>query len=242
MRLSILCFFPLCTVTHSRVQPLLRPLAVNSPFEIGLNNVTLIRRRIVAVELRTTNQCSGNSSAREGKRMKIKVASLLTRDMAETRAKVCQVSRHCLPSRARYRALCGSLALLIIAVACGGGNTNPANVMVTVSPAAATITENGQVTLNARVTGLCSGCVPSIDSWIVTENNGEGCTWTTTPPDGPCPGGTIQEAPPGNPSATLQVTYFAPSTPSTYHVEATTYIISNPIVAKTGTSVITVNP
>jgi hypothetical protein len=139
------------------------------------------------------------------------------------------------------RALCiGPLALLIVIAGCGGGGGyNPNNVTVTVSPAAPTVPANGQVTLTATVNGLCSTCVPTIQSWGIQEDPSNGSTCTFVPPFGPCPAGTIQE----NPANLLTVTYFAPSTSGTYHVSATWYIpafFGAGSVTKVGTSVITV--
>jgi hypothetical protein len=168
------------------------------------------------------------------------VQSLL--EMIENRAKDCQLSGHSAASRARCRALCvPSLVLLIVITGCGTSGFNPNNVTVTISPATATAPENGQVPLQATVNGLCSGCVPSIQEWSITENEGSGCTWMNTPPAGPCPGGTIQEAATGT---SLTVTYFAPSAPGTFHVIADVCLCFevNPPVSKEGTSVITVSP
>jgi hypothetical protein len=146
-----------------------------------------------------------------------------------------------------YRGLCvASFILLIVIAGCGsGGGYNVNNVTVIVSPAAATIPVGGQVTLQATVNGLCSGCVSSIDLWSVAEHDGgvpdSGCDWYTTPPSGPCPGGTIQETA-GALSNTLTVTYFAPSTPGTYHVVAGWSAGLGAPVTQNGTSVITVSP
>ncbi|MGA8492097.1 MAG: hypothetical protein WB711_16845 [Terriglobales bacterium] len=143
------------------------------------------------------------------------------------------------------RPLCSAMfALLIITVACGGGpgvvlgSGNP-DVTVTISPAAATIPEGGKVTLQATLKGLCSECISFITFWSVVENDNNVCLWggVNMPPIGPCPGGTILLNPPaGN---TLIVTYYAPSTPGTFHVTAEYSIVG---VDSHGTSVITVSP
>src|SRR5277367_6058153 len=143
------------------------------------------------------------------------------------------------------RALCViALVLLVVLVGCGGGGSgfNPNNVTVSVSPATATVPTDGQVPLQATIQGLSSTSISQISSWTVTENpSGADCaTYAGIIPPGPCPAGTIQIAG-GN---ELTVTYFAPSTPGTYHVNAEweDFInLSGPAAAtKTGTSVITV--
>jgi hypothetical protein len=141
-----------------------------------------------------------------------------------------------------YRALCAAsfVVLAIIAGCGGGGGDNPNNVTVIVSPAAVTVPANGQVTLQATVNGLCSTCPSSIQVWGITEDPSAGanCVYFEPPPIGPCPAGAIQETT-GDPSF-LTVTYFAPSTPGTYHVTAEWSLPSLP--TKVGTSVITVSP
>ena len=144
-----------------------------------------------------------------------------------------------------YRALfVASLVLLMVIAGCGtGGGYNPNNVTVTVSPAAVTIPANGQVTLQATVNGLCSTCTSSIQYWSIAEDpdNSVNCTWSTMPPTGPCPGGTIQQIP-GGLSSSLTVTYYAPSTPGTFQVSAAWCICFTPAIIKQGMSVITVSP
>jgi|ERR1039458_6722193 hypothetical protein len=164
-------------------------------------------------------------------------------ELTENRAKGCQLSGHPPASHARYRALCGgSLVLLMVMAGCGTGGFNPNNVTVTVSPAAATVSENGQVPLQATVQGGCTGCSPFYN-WLISENNGADCTWVDTLPAGPCPGGTLQQ-----PTSTSgpTVTYIAPSTAGTFHVIGQSLYYSNlsgpPTTTKQGTSVITVSP
>src|ERR1700722_9647670 len=108
---------------------------------------------------------------------------------------------------------------LIASVGCGmSRGFNPNNVTVSVSPATSTTPPNGQVPLQATVQGLSSTFISSISLWSVTENPaGANCaTDVGIVPPGPCPAGTIQIAG-GN---ELTVTYFAPSSPGTYHVNA----------------------
>jgi hypothetical protein len=135
--------------------------------------------------------------------------------------------------------------LLIVSGACGtGSGFNPNNVTVTVSPAATAISAGGQVPLQATVKGLGSGFISSINLWTIAENpSGSDCaTYVGIVAPGPCPAGTIQ-LPDAN---ELSVTYIAPSTPGTYHINAEWEDFVNlsgpPIATKTGTSVITVSP
>jgi hypothetical protein len=178
--------------------------------------------------------------------------------VTEQRAKWCQSSGHSATSTARCRALCSGaidrlLALpiilpvvlltisLMVSAGCGAGGFNPNNVTVTVSPPTATIPESGQVALQAKVNGECAGCVPFYN-WLISENDGAECTFEDTPPIGPCPGGTLQQAT-GISGPT--VTYIAPGAPGTFHVvgQSLYYNSLGPAsVIKQGTSVITVSP
>ena len=146
----------------------------------------------------------------------------------------------------RHRTLLvASLGLLMVAASCGSGSGfNPNNVTVTVGPATATTATNGQVALQASVTGDISPGL--VLRWSVVENASMAttCFWNvgTTPPVGPCPGGTIQE-PASDVGDYLTVTYFAPSTAGTYHVTAEWCLCGfGTTVIKTGSSVITVGP
>lgn len=144
-----------------------------------------------------------------------------------------------------HRIFCvGSLVLLIFVIAsCGGGGRNYNNVTVTVAPAAATVPVNGQVTLQATVTG--TGTSSNALTWSIAElqtngASGAQCTWLDTPPAGPCPDGTIQQTTAGN---FQTVTYHAPNTSGgPFHIIAEWSTAFTPIVIKDGTSVITVGP
>jgi len=77
---------------------------------------------------------------------------------------------------------------------------------------------NGQLPLVLTVSGLCGTCsLPGV-AWGIDEDGGGG-NWITTPPAGPCPGGTIQITG-TDVGDSLTVTYFAPSTAGTYHVRS----------------------
>jgi hypothetical protein len=134
---------------------------------------------------------------------------------------------------------------LIVSAGCGTDNKlNPNNVSVSVSPATATTSTNGQVPLQATVQRLPSGGPTSISLWTITENpsDADSATYVSIVPPGPCPAGTIQIAS----GDELTVTYFAPSTPGTYHVNAEWEDFVNftgpPTATKTGTSIISVSP
>ena len=146
-----------------------------------------------------------------------------------------------------YRVL--SVALLSMLIATGYGESNKdlgfANrVTVSISPATASVAANSQVTLQATVNGLCSGCASDIFAWSISEDATEGgsaCDWFDTPPTVSCPAGTIQQTE-GASESTLTVTYHAPSTPGTYHVVAEWCDCLGSGIKKTGTSVISVTP
>jgi hypothetical protein len=199
--------------------------------------------QIVAVELHSLLEDVTAVSPVGGKTMKseaLAVQSIL--GVTEDRAKGRQLSG---PSPSRYArswSLFELLVLLMVIAGCGAGRFNPNNVTVTVSPAVATVAENGQVPLQVSVQGECAGCTPFYN-WLISENDGADCTWVDTPPDGPCPGGTLQEPTSiSGPTAT----YIAPSTTGTFHVIGQSLYYSNlsgpPTTTKQGTSVITVSP
>ena len=104
----------------------------------------------------------------------------------------------------------------------------------------ASVPVSGQVTLQAKVTGV-SGTQAL--NWTITElqtngASGAQCNWLgTTPPAGPCPDGTIQGA---DASPYTPVTYHAPSASGTFHVVAQWSTLFDPIIIKNGTAVITV--
>lgn len=160
---------------------------------------------------------------------------------ASAQLRLCQ---HILnPERALYVL---AFVPLIVSAGCGtsGNRLNPNNVSVSVSPAAAATPTNGQLPLQATVHGLPSGYINSISLWTITENpSGADCATDVgiTPP-GPCPAGTIQLTDANE----LTVTYFAPSTPGTYHINAEwedfVSFTGPPAATQTGTSVITVSP
>jgi hypothetical protein len=149
-----------------------------------------------------------------------------------------------------YRVLSVGLLAMLIATGCGETNKDKGfanNVTVSISPATVSIAASSQVTLQAMVSGLCSGCASDIFAWSISEDATEGgsaCDWFDTPPVlYSCPAGTIQQTE-GTPSgSTLTVMYHAPSTPGTYHVVAEWCdCVFTPVVKKTGTSVISVTP
>jgi hypothetical protein len=147
-----------------------------------------------------------------------------------------------------YRVLSVSLLAMLIATGCGQSNKDLGfanRVTVSISPATASVAANNQVTLQATVNGLCSGCASDIFAWSISEDatsGGSNCNWFDTPPTVSCPAGTIQQTQ-GASGSTLTVTYHAPSTPGTYHVVAEWCdCVFTPVTKKTGTSVISVTP
>lgn len=142
-------------------------------------------------------------------------------------------------------AICfGSFVLLIVTAGCGGGSGfDPNKVTVSIAPAAVTVPASGEVTLQATVKGTPNDATAAV-TWGIAEqkiNGGSGseCFWLDTPPAGPCPDGTIQQAASGN---FLTVMYHAPSSSGTFHVIAEWSTTFSPVVIKDGTSVITVSP
>ena len=134
------------------------------------------------------------------------------------------------------------LGLLSVFPACGGSsNTNFNNVVLTVSPSAATTTTGQQVSLKATITGVPG--TPAL-SWSIVElqtggASGAQCNWAgSTPPAGPCPDGTIQGAdvPPNT-----NVTYNAPGTTGTFHIQVQWSTAFTPVITKTATATVTVN-
>ncbi len=128
-----------------------------------------------------------------------------------------------------------TLVLLSVLVGCGGSGPLPPPIE-SLSPATDSIASDGNVPLVLTVSGLCGTCtIPSV-FWSI-EEDGPGCTWTTTPPAGPCPGGTLQITG-ANIADSFTATYFAPGTPGTYHVLGQALLIG----VAAGESVITVTP
>lgn len=140
-----------------------------------------------------------------------------------------------------HRAFClGSLVLLLINTGCGAaGGQNGSSPNVTLSPGSVTTSENGQVRLQAKVTGLCSTCNPTL-AWSI-PGNPYNCIWAGVnmpPPAGECPNGSI--LPQGeDPATSLNVTYFAPGASGTFSVTVTQPVSFSQGVV--GTSVITVS-
>jgi hypothetical protein len=135
-----------------------------------------------------------------------------------------------------YRSVCfATLALLIVCAGCGGGKPLPPPTE-SLAPAMPTVAVNGQVPLVLTVSGLCGTCsIPDV-AWSIDED-GPGCDWTTTPPAGPCPAGTVQVTG-ANSAVSLTATYIAPSTPGTYHVRGQAILVG----VSAGLSTVTVTP
>ena len=158
-------------------------------------------------------------------------------EVTETRAHRCQLSGQArISAPARWTLGVVSLLLTFICIGCGG-RYNANDVTVSISPATATVPENGQMAFNATVNHFCEGCVPQLN-WFISEDSGASCTWTETPPTESCPAGTVQVS---EMLGSLTATYFAPSGSGTFHLVASQSVGFNGPY-KQGTSVITVNP
>jgi hypothetical protein len=110
--------------------------------------------------------------------------------------------------------------------ACGNNLPHSSQVSVSVSPTEATIPVNGSVVLNGSATGFTSA--PMAQWWIQESHNLDrinDCGFITTeaPPQSGCPYGYVMYD--EKMSVPSTATYYAPSTPGTYHVtfEATQF-------------------
>jgi hypothetical protein len=138
----------------------------------------------------------------------------------------------------------GWFLLLTLVAGCGGGKgVDPNKVTVRIAPAAVTVAASDQVMLQAVVKGTATDATAAV-TWSIDEQKTDGasgaqCFWLETPPEGPCPDGTIEQTTAGN---FLTVTYHAPSTSGTFHVTAEWSTFFDPVITKDGTSVVTVSP
>jgi hypothetical protein len=143
-----------------------------------------------------------------------------------------------------------SIALLLPTVACGGGGWDPNNVVVTLSPASATVASGAQISLQATVTGLPSdGGNPAL-TWAIVElqsagSTGAQCNWrgSSTPQAPSCPDGTIELPMPTDlakgPNTTTAI-YHASGSTGTFHVIVNWSTGFTPAITKSATSTITV--
>jgi hypothetical protein len=124
-------------------------------------------------------------------------------------------------------------------VNCGSGLPHSNQVTASVTPASASVTAGGSVTLKGDAVGFTAS--PIVSWWIqeAKASGGDDCGYLTLPPTSSCEWGyvvfgTVTQFP-------SQATYYAPSTPGTYHVvfEATQNTAFD-YLTKTVTATITV--
>jgi len=113
-----------------------------------------------------------------------------------------------------------TLKFLFLLTSCGtGGLPHTSQVTVTVTPSQATVAPGGSVTLTGAATGFTG---PPIVQWWIQESrdidryNDCGVLSSQAPPQTGCPYGYVMFA--DVTSFPSSATYYAPSTPGTYHV------------------------
>ena len=137
------------------------------------------------------------------------------------------------------------LASLIVGVlsSCGtGGLPHTNQVAATVTPSTATVVPGGSITLTGSATGFTAS---PITDWYIQESkdidfiNDCGLLTSQSPPTSGCPYGYVMFA--DVTTSRCTATYYAPSTPGTYHVtfEATQFVTFDH-VRKTAQATITV--
>ena len=102
---------------------------------------------------------------------------------------------------------------------CGGSSKQAPPVDVQVSPAAATISVNSSVDLQASGSSL----VKYTNLYWEVQEEDLSCTTELLPPQPPsfpCPSGWLWEEMPVAPVPRINATYYSPSQPGTYHVLA----------------------
>ena len=134
-----------------------------------------------------------------------------------------------------------ALLTAVLLAACGSRLPHSGDVTVTVAPATATVAAGGNVVLEGNATGFTRS---PIVVWRVQEaqaTGGDDCGYLNPPPASPCQFGyvifgSVTQFP-------SSATYYAPSTPGTYHVifEATQNTTFD-YLTKTATAAITVTP
>lgn len=127
----------------------------------------------------------------------------------------------------------------LLLVNCGSGLPHTNQVTATITPASASVAASGTVALKGDAVGFTKS---PIVSWYIQEaktSGGDDCGYLALPPTSPCNSGYVVFG-----SVTQfpsQATYYAPSTPGTYHVvfEATQNTTFD-YLTKTATATITV--
>jgi len=138
------------------------------------------------------------------------------------------------------------LVTVVVAMllSCGGNGLPHTNqVTATVTPATATVASGGSVTLTGNATGFTAG--PIVD-WYIQESkdidfiNDCGLLTSQNPPQSGCPYGYVMFADVTQFPSTA--TYYAPSTPGTYHVTfEASQVVAFDHLTKTVQAVITVH-
>lgn len=113
-----------------------------------------------------------------------------------------------------------ALSFLFLLTSCGtGGLPHTSQVTATVTPSQATVALGGSVTLTGAATGFTAA---PIVQWYIQEskdidfNNDCGLLTSQNPPPTGCPFGYVMFA--DVTTFPSSATYYAPSTPGTYHV------------------------
>jgi hypothetical protein len=132
------------------------------------------------------------------------------------------------------------IAALLLA-SCGNGLPNSNQVIVTVTPAQATIAVGESVALDGNATGFTRS--PIVVWWVqeARDSGGDDCGYLQPPPVSPCQYGyVIFNSVAQFPSS---ATYYAPLTPGTYHVTfQATQNTAFDYLSKTATATIIVTP
>lgn len=137
---------------------------------------------------------------------------------------------------------CVVLSVLLLGNCGSSGSPSPSQVIASITPAQSTLKTGENITLTGSATGFTA---PPIVTWWIQEarsaDTGDDCAYLKLPAMSPCPYGYVIF-----PSVTQfpsVATYYAPSTPGTYHVvfEAIQSVEYHP-VSKTVTAAVTVTP
>ena len=144
-----------------------------------------------------------------------------------------------MPQIARITPVLGPLALALAFINCGSALPRSNQVILSVTPAPASVTAGGTITLVGNATGFTAS--PIVEWWVqeAKDGGGDDCGYLTLPPMSPCPYGyvvfgSVEKFP-------SSATYYAPATAGTYHVtfEATQFA-EYEYLTKTSTVTITV--
>ena len=148
-----------------------------------------------------------------------------------------------MPRIVRITPILGPLVLALAFINCGSSALPHSNqVIVSVTPAPASVTAGGTVTLVGNATGFTGS--PIVEWWVQEAKDrggGDDCGYLTLPPMSPCPYGyvvfgSVEQFP-------SSATYYAPAIAGTYHVTfQATQFVEYEYLIKTSTVTITVTP